>query len=182
MVLTAAEKSARYRAKDIEAYRAKKNALAKLEHHRAVRAAYAKKWRDLHKQPRKPRVRKYTDAEIKEHKRVAAAKWRSEHRAEHNATSKRAYHKYKHRYKEKIRNYNIKKKYGITAVEFDQLFAANGSVCAICDSGVARSKRGWHVDHCHKSGRVRGILCHVCNTKLGWFEKFREQIEGYLIR
>lgn len=36
------------------------------------------------------------------------------------------------------------------------------------------------VDHNHKTGKVRGILCKFCNSKLGWFENRRLSIEEYL--
>ena len=58
--------------------------------------------------------------------------------------------------------------YALTAETFDALLAGQGGVCAIC-SGEATG-RGWHVDHCHDSGTVRGILCHQCNVGLGHFK------------
>lgn len=176
---TSAEKSARYRAKDVDAYRAKKNALAKTPHHRAVRAAYAKKWRAAHKKPRKKRG-KMSDEERRKRQRLAKRKYMREHRAEYNAYVNRMYHKHKHKYKAKIRDSLLKRKYGISAAEWEAMFLEQGSMCKICSSKTSRHLRTWHTDHCHKTGRVRGILCHVCNTKLGWFEDFRKQIEDYL--
>jgi len=181
MVLTPAEKSARYRAKDIEAYRAKKNALAKEPHHKAVRAAYAKKWRDARVMlPRKPRPRKYTDEQIKERKRLAMAKWRAENPELHRANSRRTYHKYKDRYKAKLRDSLLRRKYGISSADFDRMLIEQGSKCAICSGLTPRHSSNWHTDHCHVTGKVRGILCHVCNTKLGWYELNREAIIRYL--
>lgn len=59
------------------------------------------------------------------------------------------------------------KRYGLTVESFDALLASQGGVCAIC-AGPATG-RGWHVDHCHDTGRVRGVLCHQCNVGLGHF-------------
>ncbi|WNM36673.1 endonuclease VII domain-containing protein [Streptomyces sp. Li-HN-5-11] len=54
------------------------------------------------------------------------------------------------------------RKYGMTEDERDELIAAQGGVCCICLSAPAT-----HVDHCHKTGRVRGVLCFNCNSGLG---------------
>lgn len=39
-----------------------------------------------------------------------------------------------------------------------------------------------YLDHCHKTGKVRGLLCQSCNLKLGWYEKYQDQINSYLMR
>lgn len=70
--------------------------------------------------------------------------------------------------KERAKGYGLRR-YGITLEQFNAMFEAQGSKCAICsttDNGVGRS---FYVDHCHHSGRVRGILCHKCNSGLGAF-------------
>lgn len=61
----------------------------------------------------------------------------------------------------------LKRKYGITAAEFDQMLAAQGGGCAICETDVNPDSRSLAVDHCHKTGKVRGILCGRCNKALG---------------
>ncbi|WP_245627891.1 endonuclease VII domain-containing protein [Actinomadura oligospora] len=53
--------------------------------------------------------------------------------------------------------------YGLERGEYDQLLAAQGGVCAIC--GQPRAQR-LSVDHCHKAGYVRGLLCRMCNGRL----------------
>jgi hypothetical protein len=59
-------------------------------------------------------------------------------------------------------------KYGITVAERDQMFEAQGKRCRICrrDSSPIKG-RGFHLDHCHATKKVRGILCHHCNLMLG---------------
>lgn len=57
-------------------------------------------------------------------------------------------------------------KYGITLVQRDEMLAAQGG-CAICRVTEAPTKKGWVVDHCHSSGKVRGILCNACNVAIG---------------
>lgn len=60
---------------------------------------------------------------------------------------------------------HLKRQYGITEAERDQLIASQGGVCCICLSAPAA-----HVDHCHNTGRVRGVLCFSCNAALGQFK------------
>jgi len=61
-----------------------------------------------------------------------------------------------------------KMKYGITKADWDAMFERQGRVCGICTSSV--SKPSWATDHCHETGKVRGILCYRCNTMLGYIE------------
>lgn len=63
---------------------------------------------------------------------------------------------------------HIRRKYGLTAREYDELLASQGGRCAICgiESPGGNTSR-FHVDHDHASGRVRGLLCICCNQMLG---------------
>lgn len=58
------------------------------------------------------------------------------------------------------------RKYGITPDEYECILRQQNDKCAICLSPNT-NKRNWHVDHCHDSGQVRGLLCHHCNLLLG---------------
>lgn len=63
----------------------------------------------------------------------------------------------------------VLKGYGLTPEAYDALSVAQGGRCAICgstDTGHKRAKRLF-VDHCHRTGAVRGLLCNRCNTMLG---------------
>lgn len=61
-------------------------------------------------------------------------------------------------------------RYGIGNEHYELLLAAQGGACAICaaDLTALRPKQK-HVDHCHVSGLVRGLVCARCNTTLGRF-------------
>jgi len=61
----------------------------------------------------------------------------------------------------------LRYKFGITKAHWDKLFLEQGQRCAGCGSDEPGWKHDWHVDHCHKTLKVRGILCHHCNTILG---------------
>lgn len=58
----------------------------------------------------------------------------------------------------------IKHKYGITIQEYDALLTKQNGACAVCLNVVDYLL---HVDHCHQTGRVRGLLCKDCNWGLG---------------
>jgi len=60
-------------------------------------------------------------------------------------------------------------KYGVTKEFLVELFEKQNGHCAICGE-IPKTERGLHVDHCHKTGVVRGLLCHGCNTGLGSFK------------
>ncbi|GAA3860672.1 endonuclease VII domain-containing protein [Streptomyces lacrimifluminis] len=60
---------------------------------------------------------------------------------------------------------HLMRKYGLTEAERDELIVSQGGVCCICLSAPPA-----HVDHCHETGRVRGVLCFSCNAALGQFK------------
>ncbi len=71
------------------------------------------------------------------------------------------------------RNRQIVKRYGITLEEYEQMFAAQKGVCAICKNPETKldirhgTIKQLAVDHCHNSKKVRGLLCQRCNIGLG---------------
>ncbi len=60
---------------------------------------------------------------------------------------------------------HLKRTYGITEAERDRMIAAQGGVRVICREGPAE-----HVDHDHRTGKVRGVLCFSGNAALGQFK------------
>ena len=57
---------------------------------------------------------------------------------------------------------HLKRAYGITEADRQGLVASQGGVCCICLAALPE-----HVDHCHETGRVRGVLCFNCNSAIG---------------
>lgn len=86
--------------------------------------------------------------------------------------------------KAKDRHYNFKYHYGITLEEYETLLIQQGNSCAIClkphgEDGIDRL----YVDHCHSTGKIRGLLCFKCNTALGHFNDDAHLVEkalGYI--
>ncbi|MEU5307328.1 endonuclease domain-containing protein [Streptomyces sp. NPDC021562] len=62
----------------------------------------------------------------------------------------------------KSRADHLKRDYGLTEAERDAMLASRYGICTICPSAPPA-----HVDHCHKTGRVRGVLCFNCNSAIG---------------
>lgn len=74
--------------------------------------------------------------------------------------------------REAQREKQYKNRYGITVADYDRMLSAQGGRCAICKTDKSLGRGRFHVDHDHVTGRVRGILCHLCNTALGRIERF----------
>lgn len=75
------------------------------------------------------------------------------------------------------------RQYGITPEDYDRLLAVQGGKCAIC--GRSLGQRRQTIDHCHQSGRVRGIVHWNCNLVLGCANEDAHVLEGaiaYLAR
>jgi hypothetical protein len=94
-------------------------------------------------------------------------KWLAENPDKARASRQRRYAKNRKVLNKRSSDCARKKKYGLTPEAFRARLAAQGFACAICLSTDPRSKFGWHVDHCHATGRVRDILCNHCNVALG---------------
>ena len=89
---------------------------------------------------------------------------------------------------------NLKVKYGLTKQQYDNLLCAQEGVCAACgqeetqfDIRVNAFKK-LAVDHDHSTGKVRGLLCHNCNTALGLMQEdptrirmLKEYIENFIV-
>lgn len=79
------------------------------------------------------------------------------------------------------RIWELRTKYGLTVADYERMFAEQGGRCAICGTeSPGAHKKHFAVDHCHKTGRVRGLLCSPCNTNLGWFERRAARVAEYL--
>lgn len=68
-------------------------------------------------------------------------------------------------------------KYGISVEDYDAMLQAQGGGCAACGGPQDQAGREWFdIDHCHQTGRVRGLLCSSCNIALGLLREDRERI------
>lgn len=88
-------------------------------------------------------------------------------RAAVNTAQKRYRERHPDRATRADRNQGYRKRHGITAEAFDAMFLAQNSVCAACFAIDPKHKFGWQLDHDHRTGRHRGILCYPCNATIG---------------
>jgi hypothetical protein len=70
------------------------------------------------------------------------------------------------------------RRYGLTQDDYDKLLEKQGGVCAIC--GDPPKEKHFCVDHCHESGKVRGLLCRHCNAGIGQLKDSIELVEKAL--
>lgn len=83
---------------------------------------------------------------------------------------------YNQKYDSKRKNWRLKKRYGITIEEFNLILNSQNNSCAICKTPTGEfskqlgKERNLAVDHCHETGKVRGILCYRCNMGIGFLQ------------
>lgn len=64
--------------------------------------------------------------------------------------------------------YYLKRNYNITQEQYNEILSSQGGVCKICKR--TDISKALHVDHCHKTNKIRGLLCNTCNRGLGFFK------------
>lgn len=73
----------------------------------------------------------------------------------------------------KNKKYNLKTKFGISLDDFTNMKLAQNGLCAIClkeEKGFMKGRpKNLSVDHCHNTGKIRGLLCSACNGGIGHF-------------
>lgn len=132
------------------------------------RKAWTKRWREANKDI------------IREKRRMSYQKNRQRDLAKNRLyfkTHKAEYKANRVKNKEHTRDVKFKKHYGITLDIYNGLLVGQKNVCAICKNGETMIDkrngeiRALAVDHCHKTGIVRGLLCRKCNNGLGMFKE-----------
>ncbi len=115
----------------------------------AARKAYMKEyhviWYEKNKEKRRKQISEYTASKPKEWKQT------------------------------KDRKSHLKKQYNITLEEYKTKLVSQDYKCALCGKDASDNKRGGkldplHIDHCHKTNKLRDLLCHQCNSGLGHFK------------
>ena len=86
---------------------------------------------------------------------------------------------YQRKNPEKRRGYKLKLQYKTTLKEYQRLFELQGGKCAICgqDNSGCKTKKSLCIDHDHKTGKIRGLLCDNCNKGLGCFKDSLESLD-----
>lgn len=76
------------------------------------------------------------------------------------------------------RRHRLRKQFGLSAQDYEQMWDAQDGRCAICRR--PENGRRLDVDHCHETGEVRGLLCNPCNQALGLLGEDTERIQAVL--
>lgn len=97
-----------------------------------------------------------------------ARKYRENNKDKINKKRKENYHKY--------RPAIIKRVYGITEDEYNNKVLEQENKCLVCKKAVHRL----YIDHCHSTGKVRGLLCNPCNLFVGAVEKDLDKTRAVL--
>jgi len=87
----------------------------------------------------------------------------------------------------KVRETYLKHKYDLTLEQYDELLKSQDYKCAICKSSSCgrKDRKILFIDHCHNTGKVRGLLCNKCNCGIGNFKdkpEFLKEAIKYLER
>lgn len=152
------------------------------------RQEYMRKYNREYREKNRDKLKRYMSEYRRANKdKIAkrAKRWREENYQQARASEKRSRAKHidKHRYDSRLRMRRLravnpekytwiarksrhKNKYGMTPQDWRAMFQSQGERCAICQTDRP-GPYDWHTDHCHTTGKVRGILCSKCNLMLG---------------
>lgn len=75
---------------------------------------------------------------------------------------------------DRVESNRLSKLYGITTETYREILESQDFACAICAYVPSSGDKALHVDHNHKTGNVRGLLCHRCNSALGFLRDSEE--------
>jgi hypothetical protein len=103
----------------------------------------------------------------KEHQKEYNKKYAQRHKSEVNKHNRKSYYKHK----DERRTYYIEKTYGINKKDFDRLMVLQNNRCGICKILIEAGNHKSCIDHDHKTGKVRGLLCSNCNLGIGYFKE-----------
>jgi hypothetical protein len=128
------------------------------EENREKSREYQREWAKSHRKP----FSSLTDHE-KEEKKARTRTWRKM-----NPSKRKEYQaRYRVENKEKIRDTQRKMRHGVSGEEYRAILEAQGGRCGCCGAVSSGTRRSWCVDHDHKTGVIRGVLCARCNYILG---------------
>lgn len=123
------------------------------------RAEYAREWAKNRTPEQVERKRRSNKAWVQKNIESVAEKqklWRDANKEKVSESGRRATRKI------------LYSRYGLTMDDYESILASQKGVCAIC--GMPPGRRPLSVDHCHDTGAVRGLLCHSCNTGIGFLK------------
>ena len=88
--------------------------------------------------------------------------------------------------KETLKVFRRFNKYGISSAEYDNMLEEQDNKCKICltsfaDITLKNGRTSAHIDHCHTTNKIRGLLCNYCNSGLGFFKDNTETLANAIV-
>lgn len=84
-----------------------------------------------------------------------------------------------------MREYDLFKSYKISLEEYEKMLKQQNSCCKICNINIEtlqnKRKKNFCVDHCHSTGKIRGLLCDSCNKGVGFFNDNTSLLEKAIL-
>jgi len=97
---------------------------------------------------------------------------------ENRDKAKKKLEKWRKKNPEKVKDYRLKKRYGITIDQYNDTLEKQNHCCYICKKHKSEFDKPFGVDHCHTTGKVRGLLCGKCNRAIGLLEDNKDIINS----
>jgi hypothetical protein len=122
------------------------------------------------------RVAKWEKAnpeKVRQHKRA----WRANNAERHSKRNS----EWRYKNLDRVKDALLRKNFGISLTTYKHILDTQGHVCAICGQQEVAPNRALAVDHSHITGKVRGILCSLCNRGLGMFRDDAKRLEQALV-
>lgn len=110
----------------------------------------------------------------KEERKATCREWNKNNPDKMKAKSK----KWNNRNRLKNREAFLKRKFNMTLEDYDILLQKQDSKCKICKIDALDLGKLLYVDHCHSTGKVRGLLCPTCNSGIGLLKESTEILES----
>lgn len=79
------------------------------------------------------------------------------------------------------KNSKLKARFGISLDIYNQLLTDQNYQCFICNKTKSANGHSLAVDHCHKTGKIRGLLCKACNIALGNFKEDIKSLQNAIV-
>ena len=131
-------------------------------------------WRKNNPEKKRANSKAYRDANSKQAKERSAS-WRRNN----PERSKSAALSWYRNNTSKVRDTKLKRTYGIGQLDYLALLLKQNYKCAICGTLDSKCHSGrFHIDHCHKTKKIRGLLCTTCNTALGKFHDSTQLLQN----
>lgn len=116
----------------------------------------------------KPFPKKYaTEEERKAAKRAAQDRYYAKNRDALIAKTKSKYAADPEAWSRSVWERRLQRQCGITVDQYEEMKKSQRDGCAICGGPPKRGDKYLSIDHCHKTGKVRGLLCSSCNAGIG---------------